>query len=126
MKLSDGEWTVMNAVWEESPVTARQVLERVHDETGWAYTTVKTILARLQEKGALSEEKRGNASSYRPLVTRKRARRAALRSLVDRAFDGTFGSLLQHMVADERLSKRDRQRLAEMLDELDRNRSGKR
>ena len=120
MKLSDTEWTVMNAVWEAAgPVSARDVLDQVEAETSWAYTTVKTLLHRLVEKGVLSEEKRGNTNYYDALVTRDQARGDALHLLVDKAFDGAFGSLLQHMVAKEKLSKRDRQRLSEILGELD-------
>lgn len=119
MKLSDAEWAVMGVVWRRGEASARDVLDETEAETGWAYTTVKTLLARLVEKGALSEHKRANTSIYGPLVTRKRARREALRSLLDRAFDGAFGSLVQHMIKDEKLPKRDRARLAEMLAELD-------
>lgn len=125
MKLSNSEWTVMNIVWESSSVSARDVLERVGTETGWAYTTVKTILDRLVEKGALRVRKRANTSLYEPLITRRKARRFALHSLLDKAFDGAFGSLLQHLVAEEKLSKKDRTILAAMLDELDRNQGGK-
>ncbi len=117
MKLSDTEWTVMNAVWASHPASVRDVLERVGDETDWAYTTVKTILGRLVEKGALSTRKRANVSLFEPLVSRSQARGSALRSLVERAFDGTFGSLFQHMLADEKLSKRDREELASLLAE---------
>ncbi len=120
MRLSDAEWTVMNVVWDSSPVTAREVLEGIEPGTEWAYTTVKTMLARLVDKGALRVQKRANTSLYEPLVTRRQAQRSALRSLLDKAFDGTFGSLLQHLVADEKLSKRDRAKLASMLAELNR------
>ena len=122
MKLSDAEWTVMNAVWESSPATARDVLEHCEAETSWAYTTVKTLLARLVDKGALAERKRANTSMYEPRVTRTAARRSALRSLLDKAFDGAFGPLLQHMVSDEKLSKRDRTELTTMLGELEEER----
>lgn len=115
MKLSDAEWTVINVVWERSPASARDVLEQTEAATGWAYTTVKTLLSRLVDKGALRMRKRANTSFYEPLVSRKDARRSAVRSLLDRAFDGTFGSLLQHLVSDEKLSKKDRERLATML-----------
>ncbi|MEE9126017.1 MAG: BlaI/MecI/CopY family transcriptional regulator [Planctomycetota bacterium] len=115
MKLSDTEWTVINVVWERSPASARDVLEQTEAQTGWAYTTVKTILSRLVEKGALRTRKRANTSLYEPLVSRKDARRSAVRSLLDRAFDGTFGGLLQHLVTDEKLSKKDRERLEAML-----------
>jgi BlaI family penicillinase repressor len=125
MRLSDAEWTVMNAVWQRSPASARDVLGRVGAQTGWAYTTVKTMLERLAEKGALRARKQGNTSLYEPLVTREQARRSALRSLLDRAFDGALGSLLQHLVAEERLSRRDREKLARLLHELDRGKGEK-
>jgi BlaI family penicillinase repressor len=120
MKLSDAEWTVMQAVWTQAPASARDVLERVHAETGWAYSTVKTLLARLVEKAALRERKRANTSFYEPLVTRDAARRAAVRSLLDKAFDGTFGSLVQHMVDSEKLPKKERAKLARLLEEAER------
>lgn len=131
MKLSDAEWTVMRAVWEAgsgptaAETSARELLERIElapgagREPGWAYTTLKTMLARLVEKGALRERKRGNVSLYEPLVTQEQARRSALHSLVDRAFDGAFGPLLQHIVTRERLSTRDRETLQRMIAELD-------
>jgi BlaI family penicillinase repressor len=119
MKLSDAEWTVMHVVWERFPVSAREVLEGIQPDTEWAYTTVKTMLARLVEKGALRVQMRANTSQYEPVLTRQQAQRSALRSLLDRAFDGTFGSLLQHMVGQEKLSRRDRAKLSQMLAELD-------
>lgn len=121
MRLSDAEWTVMRAVWARPPASGRDVLDQVGAETGWAYTTVKTLLARLVEKGALSEGRRANVNVYEPRITRDAARGSALRSLVDRAFDGTFGSLLQHLVTEERLSRRDLQALERMIDEVDRD-----
>jgi BlaI family transcriptional regulator, penicillinase repressor len=120
LKLSDAEWTVMRAVWKRSPATARDVLEHAEGETGWAYTTVKTLLARLVEKGALSMRMRGNVSLYEPRVTMRQARVAALRALVDRAFDGTFGTLLQHLIAEEKLSARDRATLSRLIADVDR------
>jgi BlaI family penicillinase repressor len=115
----------MQAVWQRSPASVRDVLEKIEGRTGWAYTTVKTMLERLVDKGALSVRKRANASLFVPAVTQQTARRSALRSLVDRAFDGTFGSLLQHLVTEEKLSSKDRVRLAAMLDKLDREKGGR-
>ena len=120
MKLSETEWVVMNAVWDQSPVSVRDVHDQVIEDTGWAYTTVKTILVRLVEKGVLRVHKRANTSLFEPIITRKQARRSAVRSLVDRAFDGTLGSLFPHRVADEKLSRRDRERLNTLLEGTDR------
>ena len=105
----------MHVLWKRSPASVRDVLEAVEADTGWAYTTVKTILGRLAEKGVVAVRKRANTSYYEPQVSRQQARQTAVRSLIDKAFDGTFGSLIQHLVIDERLSQRDRERLAEMM-----------
>lgn len=122
MRLNDSEWTVMNALWaacdlSEGEATAREVHDRIVDETEWAYTTVRTLLARLVEKGAVGERKDGNQCVYRPVVTREAARKTAVHSLLERAFDGTIGSLLVHLAGSESLSKRDRDRLQALVDE---------
>ena len=126
MKLSDSEWTVMNAVWSRAPASAREVLEALGREPGWAYTTVKTMLARLVEKGALRMERRANRNVYEPLVTRENARRAAVRSLLERAFDGAFGTMLQHIVREEELARSERAELARLIDEADHERGERR
>ena len=115
MQLSEAEWKIMNRVWQDHPATARAVLEAVVDETGWAYTTVKTMMNRLVDKGVLSEKKRNGTSEYEPLLTKRRARAAALRALLDRAFDGAMGPMMSYLVEDEKLSKRDRDDLKRML-----------
>ncbi len=100
-------------------------MEAVEGETEWAYTTVKTILSRLVVKGALHVRKRANTSLFQPRISREKARRSAVKSLLEKAFDGTFGALVQHMMTEERLSARDRKKLAAMLAELQ-GRDGKR
>jgi len=122
MKLSDSEWKVMTALWESSPASVRDVLERIGPDTRWAYSTVKTILERLVRKKALRVRKRANSGIFEPLITRSAARRAALRSLIERAFDGAFGPLVQHLFVEEKLSSQERRQLASMLEDLDRER----
>lgn len=117
MRLSDTEWTVMAAVWTggAQPVTAREVHARVAGDTDWSYSTVRTLLARLVEKGALADARRGNALEYRARVTAEQARRSALRGLVDRAFGGRVTALVQHLAADEALTGDERAELERML-----------
>lgn len=107
-ELSDAEWKVMNAVWRKHPASVREVIENLENAPGWAYTTVKTMLGRLAEKGILSVEKTNNTSYYEPLVTRAQARRNALERLIERAFDGAFGPMLHFLVNNEKLSEQDK------------------
>ena len=115
MKLSEAEWKVMKAVWNHHPASVREVLEAA-ESAGWAYSTVKTMLARLAGKGALKVIKRGSVRLHEPLVSRDQARETALRSLLELAFDGTFGSLVHHALRSGRLSARDREELRASLE----------
>jgi BlaI family penicillinase repressor len=113
--LTDAEWTVMNAVWRHDPATAREVLDAVCRETGWAYTTVKTLLDRLVKKGALSSTKEGQTSVYVAALPQREARRGALRDVLRRAFGGAPGSMAHFLLGTERLSARERRDLIRLL-----------
>jgi BlaI family penicillinase repressor len=117
MRLTDSEWLIMNALWQDYPATAREVADRLPESVDWAYTTIKTMLTRLAAKDAVSEEKRGNTSVYKPLVTQKKARRSALRSLMDQAFEGAAAPMLHFLVSDRKLSDKQRRELIRILEE---------
>ena len=120
MKLNDSEWTVMQALWaQDGAVTARDVHAAVEAETEWSYSTVRTLLSRLAAKDAVAEDRRGKQLVYAPRLPRDDARRSAVRSLLDKAFGGTFGSLVQHIAEEERRSPRDRAELQRLLDRVD-------
>jgi len=115
MKLTQAEWQIMNALWQEYPATARDIAKRLPPGVNWAYTTIKTMLARLAEKRVVSERKRGNTSVYKPIVSKSKARRTALKALANQAFDGAFGPLMHFLVEDHDLTARQRQELIEAL-----------
>jgi predicted transcriptional regulator len=115
MRLSNSEWQIMNAVWERHPATAREVSERLPDNK-WAYTTIKTMLTRLVAKSALSERKRANTSVYEPLITRDRAQRSAVTSLIEHAFDGAVEPFLGFIAKNSRLSEEQRRELLEAIE----------
>jgi len=115
MKLTEAEWLIMNALWQENPAKARDIAKRLPTGVSWAYTTIKTMLNRLVLKKAVRESKKGNTSYYEPILTRRRARRTALRTLLDQAFDGAFGPLMHFLVEDQKLTAKQRQELIQML-----------
>lgn len=119
MRLSNSEWQIMNALWESYPATARDIAERLPEDVSWAYTTIKTMLTRLVIKRAVSEHKRGNTSVYEPILTRQSARRSALTSLIDHAFDGAVEPFLSFVAKEKKLSRRQRRELLEALERED-------
>ena len=126
MKLTEAEWQIMNVLWERYPATARGISERLPQEVSWAYTTIKTLLTRLVGKGAVSESKKGNTSIYEPLLTRKNARRNAIKILANQAFDGAFGPLMHFMLENQKLTPTQKQELVQFLKkDTDRRKGGK-
>jgi len=119
MRLTEAEWQLMNVLWEHHPATAREVAEGLPGDVDWAYTTIKTMLARLAVKRAISEHKRGNTSVYTPLISRTKARRSALVTLLNQAFDGAAAPLVHFLVEHNALSRKERQELARLLKEED-------
>jgi BlaI family penicillinase repressor len=125
MKLTDAEWQIMNALWKQYQATAREIAENLAGEPRWAYTTIKTLLARLAAKNAVSEQKRGNTSVYEPLVSLKKARRTALRNFLDQAFGGTVEPLLNFLAEERKLTDKQRQELARILQNEEDRKGGK-
>jgi len=115
MKLTESEWQIMNALWSRHPATAREVAEGLPQDVRWAYTTLKTLLARLVAKQAVSERKRGNTSVYEPLVSREEARHTALSVLLRQAFDGAVEPLLHFLTQERKLSEKERRELIRLL-----------
>ena len=126
MKLTQSEWHIMNALWKHHPATVREVMERLPTKKKWAYTTVKTMLTRLTAKEAVSERKIGNTCIYKPLVSLKKARQSAVWDLLNQAFDGAVEPLLHFLVAEKKLSTKQRRELKALLRQEEKKRPGRR
>ncbi len=116
MKLSDSEWQVMNALWRKHPATAREIEQNLPENTKWAYTTIKTLLARLVSKKAVAESKNGNTSVYEPLLEKKQARKSAFRTMINQVFEGALEPMLGLVAEEKKLSEQQRRLLKELLD----------
>lgn len=114
--LTDAEWKVMRCLWDGAPATAREISDRL--DTGWAYTTVRTFLDRLVGKGAVRARRRGPAAVYTPALTQGQARRAAVRALATKAFDGAVGPMVHFLVG--RMSAKERAEVRRLLKEGER------
>jgi len=111
--LSDGEWAIISAVWENEPCAAPTVQEALQKQRGWSYSTVKTMMDRMVRKGLLRTERIRNLILYRSAVTRRQAQRSEVMRTVKRAFDGALTPMMQFMLDSDDLSPDD-------LDELER------
>ena len=113
LSLGDRELDVMTVLWELGNGTVTEVREKLPADL--AYTTVLTILRKLETKGLVRHKVEGKAHRYIPRVAQKNARRTVLGRLIDKLFDGSPEQLLAHLVDDHELSPAQVKRMRDKL-----------
>ena len=113
--LYERELEVMEVLWERGSATVAEVRDALEDEM--AYTTVLTVLRRLEEKGYVGHDEEGRAHRYRPLVERVQARESALERLTRKLFQGSPELLLTHLVSQKKLSEAELRRLRDLVED---------
>ena len=106
-RITEAEHAVMEALWRESPLTASDVAERVDPARGWNIRTVKTLLARLLAKGALTHEEQGRRYLYSPAVSRDDFVARESHRLLNRMFGGRVTPLVAHLAERNQLTAED-------------------
>ena len=118
--LGKAELEVLRALWDLGPANVRGVLEHLHERGRMvAYTTVQTMLGRLEQKGYVGSDKSGQAFVYRAKVTRERFSQSRLKSLLDQLYDGAAGTLALQLLRNEKLSPTEIDELRKLIDEMD-------
>jgi len=109
----------MGAVWALGSASVREILEELPEEKRPAYTTVQTIIYRLEEKGAVRRVKKiGNAHIFEAVVTRKAAHGRLIDELLN-VFGGSPRSLMAQLVETGQLTLQDLRDLERTLAELE-------
>ena len=117
-RISDAEHAVMEVLWDESPLTAQDVAERVDPAKGWSANTVKTLLGRLLAKAAVAHEADGRRYLYRPAVARDDYVSGESRRLIDRLFGGKLTPLVAHLADRDELTAQDIAEIEAILKDL--------
>jgi BlaI family penicillinase repressor len=122
-ELGDAELEVLKVLWSLKQATVRDVLERLHERgRRVAYTTVQTVLTRLEQKGVVRSDKSGPAFVYRARVSRDRFSRGKLKALLAQLYDGAAGPLVLQLLRTERLRPDEIAELQKLIEKLDRRR----
>ena len=117
MRISDAELSVMEVLWSEPDLTAADVVARVEGKD-WSDKTVKTLLARLVEKGALKAQAEGRRYRYTPLIERSEHSKSMVGRLADTLFGGKAAPLVAHLADARDLTDDDIEELEELVRRL--------
>jgi BlaI family transcriptional regulator, penicillinase repressor len=107
MKLTRLELEVMGEIWRLGTCTVREICDVLAEDRRPAYTTVQTIVLRLEQKGAVERVgKSGNANRYRAVVSKRAAIKKIIDELVE-VFGGSATPLVAQLIEDGHLTLRD-------------------
>jgi BlaI family penicillinase repressor len=97
-KLPTVQLAIMQALWRRSQATVAQVRQELEPDRPLAYTTIATMLTKMERKGLVDHRRDGRTFIYRPLVERDRVRGSMVADLVERLFAGDVTELVSHLL----------------------------
>ncbi len=115
-ELTDAEWEVMGIIWDRGSCTAGDVREALAERRGWAYSTVKTTMDRMVRKGILRLQRIRNLQVFSARISRSEVAGTEVRRLLHRAFDGAVAPMVNHLVANEKLTPEDLEALRQLIE----------
>lgn len=117
IKLFDSELKLMEIIWENQDINAKELSLIANEMIGWNKNTTYTVLKKLVSKGAISRVDPGFICI--PLVTKEQIQYEETKALVDKLYSGSFKTLFSSFVRNETLSKQEFDQLREIIDNYD-------
>ena len=114
-ELTEAEWVIIKVVWENEPCAAGTVQESLANSKDWAYSTVKTTMDRMANKGFLQIKKIRNLQLFSSRISELDAKRGEFRKMLKRAFDGALTPMMQFLIEEEGLSKAEAKELRKLV-----------
>ncbi len=115
--LANAELAIMNLLWRQDRMTARQIRETLYpDQTRAQHGTVQRLLQRLEEKGCVVRDRSLNVHFFSAGISRRDYAGGQLESLASKLTGGSLAPLITHLVERNKLSRRDIEQIRAILD----------
>lgn len=122
INLSDGEWKLMNLLWQNPPKTITHLTKELEQTSGWGRNVIITMLKRLEAKGAVRHEEGERAKLFYPCVERDGAVIEETRGFLNRMYQGSLSLLVNAMVNSSDLSVEEIEELKAILNKAEEER----
>jgi BlaI family transcriptional regulator, penicillinase repressor len=118
-RITDGELSILQVLWDRGEATSREITAAVHDEvTDPKMASVQKLIERLEAKGCVRRDRSERAHRFRALVSHEQFLRSRLQALADRLCEGAIAPLMATLLRSERLPKGEREELRRLIDDL--------
>ncbi|MFN3150339.1 BlaI/MecI/CopY family transcriptional regulator [Bremerella sp.] len=115
MKLSGRQLAIMNILWERGESTVADVQSALDVERPLAYSTVATVLTRMEKKGLVTHRVEDRVYFYQPAITRDGAGQSLIGDVIERIFGGSPAELVNHLLESESIDSTELQRIKELV-----------
>ena len=123
ISLTQAEWNVMECLWETSPLTGREVVQRMEQSCLWSRSTTLTLLSRLENKGAVESVPAAKGPKvFSPLLKREDAALEETKDFLDRVYQGSLSLMVSALTQKQALPQEELDQLYTLLKGLEEER----
>lgn len=116
-RISASEWKVMEVLWNKSHLLAVDIIDKLNN-LSWSDRTVKTLISRLVDKGAIGYNKEGKSYRYYPILKKDECIKRESRAFIKNFFNGSKKEFIASFIKNEDLTDNDIKELREILDRI--------
>jgi len=118
-QLTEVELQILRILWEQGPSTARQIHNGLAKERDTNYSTTVKMLSVMLHKKLVQRDEAVRPQVYRPAATQRRTQQRMLKDLIQKAYDGSAGSLVLQALASQKASPQELVEIRQLLDQLE-------
>ncbi len=123
VKLSEAEWYIMNVLWEnqeldKDALELKQITKALKEQTGWSSGTVRTMLLRLIDKGAVSVDQTTGVYKYSAQLDKERCVQEEASSFLERIYQGSISQFVACFAKEGKISKEEREEILELINQM--------
>ena len=115
--LSELQLALMRVLWDNADASAGEVLDALQPTRRLAYTTVATLLSRLEKRGAVAASRQGRQIRYRAALSESEVKRSMVAGLLANLFAGNAAALLSHLARENEIDSGDLDRIRALLNQ---------
>jgi BlaI family penicillinase repressor len=119
VKLGGRQLAIMRVLWERGEATVAEIQDLLDVERPLAYSTVATVLSRMEQKGLVTHRAADRVYYYQPAVSQSETGESIVGELVERVFGGSPSELVNHLLSSEQVDAEELQRIKELVEEYD-------
>ena len=118
INIAETEWHIMELLWKTPMLTIGEIIEGVK-KMEWSDSTVKTLVRRLNQKGALGIDSSAGHFRYFTLVSEEECKLKETKNLIDKIYHGSAKLLIASLVSDSNLSESEAEKLMDIIDKME-------